>query len=174
MIDSTHSSVVRDDRQANIHLSAGTQIGGVFRALSGRDAGNRGKTIVFIGAKPAQFSERNERLKAAVLASGVLGRHPTPIYDVVHNAFYRSTKTATGLYLRDAVACTGEAGASKTTLSKKQRLFVTRPIIIKYGRPVRTQQRVLEESLPVKRLSYLRSNGLLGQRLHHSERSNPI
>ena len=127
----------------HIHLSAGTQIGGVLEPIGAMPV--IVEDDVFIGANCGIF-EGTTIKKRAVLASGVLLTASTPIYDVVHTAVYRSTKERPLIVPEGAVVVPGSRRI-ENNFAQNNGLSVYTPIIIKYRDAGTDAATVLEESL---------------------------
>jgi 2,3,4,5-tetrahydropyridine-2-carboxylate N-succinyltransferase len=127
----------------HIHLSAGTQIGGVLEPIGALPV--IVEDDVFIGANCGIF-EGTTIKKRAVLASGVLLTASTPIYDVVNNAVYRSTKERPLTVPEGAVVVPGSRRI-ENNFAQSNGLSVYTPVIIKYRDAGTDAATVLEESL---------------------------
>ncbi len=127
----------------HIHLSAGTQIGGVLEPVGALPV--IVEDDVFIGANCGIF-EGTTIKNRAVLASGVILTASTPVYDIVNDAVYRSTKDLPLIIPEGAVVVPGSRRI-ENNFAQINGLSVYTPIIIKYRDAGTDAATVLEESL---------------------------
>ncbi|MFZ1979498.1 MAG: 2,3,4,5-tetrahydropyridine-2,6-dicarboxylate N-succinyltransferase [Bacteroidota bacterium] len=127
----------------HIHLSAGTQIGGVLEPIGALPVIVEDE--VFIGANCGIF-EGTMIQKRAVLASGVIITASTPVYDIVNKSVYRSAKEKPLTIPEGAVVVPGSRRI-ENDFARSSGLSVYTPIIIKYRDAGTDAATILEESL---------------------------
>jgi len=114
-----------------VHVSAGSQIGGVLEPV------NAAPVIVeddvLIGGNCGIYESALVR-KRAVLGSGVILTRSTPIYDLVRGEIYRSSANAPLTVPENAVVVPGSRPITKhlSAKSKEWGLSLYTPVIIKY------------------------------------------
>ena len=114
-----------------VHVSAGSQIGGVLEPV------NAAPVIVeddvLIGGNCGIYEGALVR-KRAVLGSGVILTRSTPIYDVVRGEIYRSSAKVPLTVPENAVVVPGSRPITKhlSEKSKEWQLSLYTPVIIKY------------------------------------------
>lgn len=126
-----------------VHLSAGTQIGGVLEP-----AGALPVIIeddVFVGGHCGLFEGVIVR-RRAVLSAGVILTGSTPVYDLVRETVYRRSETEPLIIPEGAVVVPG-ARPAEGEFARARQLLIAAPLIVKY-RDERTDARTaLEMSL---------------------------
>ncbi|HXF03805.1 MAG TPA: 2,3,4,5-tetrahydropyridine-2,6-dicarboxylate N-succinyltransferase [Blastocatellia bacterium] len=126
-----------------VHLSAGTQIGGVLEP-----AGALPVIIeddVFVGGNCGLFEGVIVR-RRAVLSAGVILTGSTPVYDLVRETVYRRTETEPLIIPEGAVVVPG-ARPAEGEFARTRQLLIAAAVIVKY-RDERTDARTaLEMSL---------------------------
>lgn len=125
-----------------VHLSAGTQIGGVLEP-----AGALPVIIeddVFIGGNCGVYEGAIVK-RRAVISAGVILTGSTPVYDLVREAVYRRTDAEPLVIPEGAVVVPG-ARPVQSDFGRAHQLMVAAPMIVKY-RDERTDARTALESL---------------------------
>ncbi|MBP8975996.1 MAG: 2,3,4,5-tetrahydropyridine-2,6-dicarboxylate N-succinyltransferase [Bacteroidetes bacterium] len=126
-----------------VHLSAGSQIGGVLEPIGAMPVII--EDDVFVGGMCGIF-EGVQIQRNTVLASGVIITASTPVYDLVQNTVYRSTETTPLTIPEGAVVVPGSRSVEKD-FAQKHGISMYTPVIVKY-RDSRTDARtVLETAL---------------------------
>ncbi len=126
-----------------VHLSAGSQIGGVLEPIGAMPVII--EDDVFVGGMCGIF-EGVQIQRNTVLASGVIITASTPVYDLVQNTVYRSTETTPLTIPEGAVVVPGSRSVEKD-FAHKHGISMYTPVIVKY-RDSRTDARtVLETAL---------------------------
>jgi 2,3,4,5-tetrahydropyridine-2-carboxylate N-succinyltransferase len=126
-----------------VHLSAGTQIGGVLEPAGALPV--IVEDDVFIGGQCGLF-EGVLIKRRAVLSAGVILTGSTPVYDLVRETVYRRNETDPLIIPEGAVVIPG-ARPAEGYFARSHQLMMAAPLIVKY-RDDRTDARTaLEMSL---------------------------
>jgi len=126
-----------------VHISAGSQIGGVLEPIGALpviiedDALIGGNCGVYEGAVVQ---------RRVVLGAGVVLTGSTPVYDLVHKTIYRKTAEQPLVIPEGAVVVQGSRPIDHT-FAKKHQLAIYTPVIIKYRDEGTDASTALEESL---------------------------
>lgn len=126
-----------------VHLSAGSQIGGVLEPIGARPVII--EDDVFIGGNCGIYEGVLVR-KRAVIAAGVILTSSTKVYDIVNNEVYQSTDLAPLEIPENAVVVPGSRTLS-TDFAKQFGLSIYTPIIIKYRDEKTDAKSTLEQIL---------------------------
>ncbi len=127
----------------NVHLSAGSQIGGVLEPIGARPV--IVEDDVFIGGNCGIYEGVLIR-KGAVVASGVILTSSTKIFDVVNETIYSGSADSPLVVPENAVVVAGSRKL-KGDFAEEYGLSVYSPIIIKYRDERTNTKSVLEQSL---------------------------
>lgn len=111
-----------------VHLSAGSQIGGVLEPIGTLPV--IVEDDVFIGGMCGIF-EGTYIQKGAVLAAGVILTASTPVYDLVKNTVYRSSPTAPLTIPAGAVVVPGSRRI-ENAFAQEHGISLSAPVIVKY------------------------------------------
>ncbi len=126
-----------------VHLSAGTQVGGVLEPV------NSSPVIieddVFVGGNCGVYEGALVR-RGAVLASGVILTGSTPVYDIPKQTVHRRTADAPLTIPAGAVVVPGSRRIDDP-FSAKHGLSLSTPVIVKYRDAKTDAATALEESL---------------------------
>lgn len=126
-----------------VHLSAGTQIGGVLEPAGALPVIVEDE--VFVGGHCGLFEGVMVR-RRAVLSAGVILTGSTPVYDLVRETVYRGSETEPLIIPEGAVVVPG-ARPVEGEFARTRQLLMAAPLIVKY-RDERTDARTaLEMSL---------------------------
>lgn len=126
-----------------VHLSAGTQIGGVLEPAGALPV--IVEDDVFVGGNCGLFEGVIVR-RRAVLSAGVILTGSTPVYDLVRETVYRRSETEPLIIPEGAVVVPG-ARPAEGEFARARQLLIAAPLIVKY-RDERTDARTaLEMSL---------------------------
>ena len=126
-----------------VHLSAGTQIGGVLEPI-----GSLPVIIeddVLIGGNCGIYEGAIVK-RRAVIGAGVILTGSTPVYDVVRSAIYRRSSAGPLVIPEGAVVIPGSRPINQP-FAKEHHLSVYTPIIVKYRDEKTDAATSLEESL---------------------------
>jgi 2,3,4,5-tetrahydropyridine-2-carboxylate N-succinyltransferase len=126
-----------------VHLSAGTQIGGVLEPV-----GSLPVIIeddVFVGGNCGIYEGAIIR-KRAVIGAGVILTGSTPVYDLIHRTIHRRTQTEPLTIPEGAVVVPGNRHVHDA-FAKEHHLSLYVPVIVKYRDEKTDAATVLEESL---------------------------
>jgi 2,3,4,5-tetrahydropyridine-2-carboxylate N-succinyltransferase len=127
----------------HVHLSAGTQIGGVLEPTGAMPVII--EDDVFIGGNCGIFEGTIIKRKA-VIAAGVIITGSTPVYDLVREKIYRRTKECALIIPENAVIVPGSRSI-ESAYAKSNGISLYTPLIIKYRDESTDVSTVLEESL---------------------------
>lgn len=134
----------------HVHLSAGTQIGGVLEPIGAMPVII--EDDVMIGGNCGVYEGTIVQRKA-VLAAGVILTGSTPVYDLVNKRVYRRTASAPLTVPANAVVVPGsrpawhETGSDLDDWTKAHHVSLYCPVIIKYRDEKTDAATALEESL---------------------------
>ncbi len=126
-----------------VHLSAGTQIGGVLEPI-----GSMPVIIeddVFVGGNCGIY-EGAIIQRRAVIGAGVILTGSTPVYDLIHQKIYKKSASEPLIIPEGAVVIPGNRHISNP-FAKEHHLSIYAPIIIKYRDEKTDAATALEESL---------------------------
>ena len=126
-----------------VHLSAGSQVGGVLEPV-----GSMPVVIeddVFIGGNCGIY-EGTIVKRRAVIGAGVILTGSTPVYDLINSKVYRKSKDQPLIIPEGAVVIAGNRHISHP-FAKEHHLSIYTPIILKYRDEKTDAATVLEESL---------------------------
>jgi 2,3,4,5-tetrahydropyridine-2-carboxylate N-succinyltransferase len=126
-----------------VHLSAGSQIGGVLEPIGAMPVII--EDDVFVGGMCGIF-EGVQIQRNTVLASGVIITASTPVYDLVKNTVYRSTETTPLTIPEGAVVVPGSRSVEKD-FAHKNGISMYTPVIVKYRDSHTDARTVLETAL---------------------------
>jgi len=126
-----------------VHLSAGTQIGGVLEPVGSMPV--IVEDDVFIGGNCGIY-EGTIVQRNAVIAAGVILTGSTPVYDLVRRHIYRRTHDKPLIIPPDAVVIPGNRHIDQP-FAHEHRLSIYAPIIIKYRDDKTDAATALEEGL---------------------------
>jgi 2,3,4,5-tetrahydropyridine-2-carboxylate N-succinyltransferase len=126
-----------------VHLSAGSQLGGVLEPVGALPVII--EDDVMIGGNCGIYEGTIVEEKA-VIGTGVILNGSTPVYDVVHERILRKTAEQPLVILKGAVVVAG-ARAIKNTFAEANGLSIYTPIIIKYRDEKTDKATSLEELL---------------------------
>ena len=111
-----------------VHVSAGTQIGGVLEPVGALPVIVEDEVLVGGNCGLYEGTVVSER---AIIAAGVLLTGSTPVYDVVHGKIYRGENDKPLVIPREAVVVPG-ARALTEGKGKEWGLSLQTPVIVKY------------------------------------------
>jgi len=126
-----------------VHLSAGTQIGGVLEPV-----GSMPVIIeddVFIGGNCGIYEGATIK-RRAVIAAGVIVTRSTPVYDLVNQTIHRSSTTEPLTIPEGAVVIPGNRHIEHP-FAKQHHLSIYTPVIVKYRDEKTDASTALEDSL---------------------------
>ncbi len=126
-----------------VHLSAGSQIGGVLEPVGDMPVIIEDEAMV--GGNCGVFEGMIVR-RRAVLAAGVILTGSTPVYDVVKKKIYRKTPEAPLIIPENAVVVPG-ARALEEAWATAQHVALYTPVIVKYRDETTDAATALETSL---------------------------
>jgi len=126
-----------------VHLSAGSQIGGVLEPIGAMPVII--EDDVFVGGMCGIF-EGVQIQRNTVLASGVIITASTPVYDLVKNTVYRSTETMPITIPEGAVVVPGSRSVEKD-FAREHGISMYTPVIVKYRDSHTDARTVLETAL---------------------------
>ena len=126
-----------------VHLSAGSQVGGVLEPI-----GSMPVVIeddVFVGGNCGVY-EGSMVKRRAVLAAGVMLTGSVPVYDLVQEKVYRGSKNSPLIIPENAVVVPGSRHI-EGAFAKQHHIAVYAPVIIKYRDANTDAATALEETL---------------------------
>lgn len=126
-----------------VHLSAGSQIGGVLEPIGARPVII--EDDVFIGGNCGIYEGVLVR-KRAVIAAGVILTSSTKVYDIIYEKVYQSTKDEPLEIPENAVVVPG-ARQLTTKFAQDNHISLYTPIIIKYRDEKTDAKSTLEQTL---------------------------
>jgi 2,3,4,5-tetrahydropyridine-2-carboxylate N-succinyltransferase len=126
-----------------VHLSAGSQIGGVLEPIGAQPV--IVEDDVFIGGNCGIYEGVRIR-KRAVIAAGVILTSSTKVFDIVNNKIYQSTPSKPLEIPEKAVVVAGSRSIT-TEFAKEYGLSIYTPLIIKYRDEKTDAKSTLEQLL---------------------------
>lgn len=127
----------------HVHLSAGSQIGGVLEPIGALPVII--EDDVMIGGNCGIYEGAIVR-RGAVIGAGVVLTAGTPVYDTVHETIYRRTGDDPLVIPENAVVVMGSRPV-QSSWARSQGLSLQTPVIVKYRDTKTSAATALEESL---------------------------
>ncbi|MCS7012592.1 MAG: 2,3,4,5-tetrahydropyridine-2,6-dicarboxylate N-succinyltransferase [Chloroherpetonaceae bacterium] len=128
----------------NVHLSAGSQLGGVLEPVGALPVIIEDGVMIGGNCGIYEGTIVEER---AVIGTGVILNGSTPVYDVVNGRILRKTATSPLVIPKGAVVVAGSRPVTKNAFAEAHGLSIYTPLIIKYRDEKTDLATALEELL---------------------------